>query len=291
VQNYIGVTSDTVKIFFTDAPGIPRDILTARNLAKDMLMCDFESVMLCSRHNRRIFVSLVISYIFYLVISTLMGFVGLKGVANITFYLIPFITLWLAYGLSPMCLPMIPTCILSDIIESVQIIMPAKITWPDTLQIYPGCLGPKWYDPNATVIPPPQFANITRGSSACMLSCRGPPFYFLSWESSLAWITCTFNSTTCVSLEIPYSSNFTQHARDYSQVLVSGYNTTDFRAVDTNAAYTFCFWMTIAQAVPFILLALAVVLLAITMLQLPFMITTAVVQCFVQAFVYTHVAE
>jgi hypothetical protein len=52
VENYLGITADRIVLFFTTLPAIPRDMLTARNLAKDMLMCDFESVMLCSRHNR-----------------------------------------------------------------------------------------------------------------------------------------------------------------------------------------------------------------------------------------------
>jgi hypothetical protein len=51
-ENYLGITTERIVLFFTTMPGIPRDVLTARNIAKDMLMCDFESVMLCSRHNR-----------------------------------------------------------------------------------------------------------------------------------------------------------------------------------------------------------------------------------------------
>jgi hypothetical protein len=284
--------------------GIPRDILTARNLAKDMLMCDFESVMLCSRHNRRIVISLVLAYILYLLVATVMGFVGLKGIAGIMWYLIPFVALWLAYGLSPLCLPMIPTCMLSDIIESVQVVLPAKITWPDALQVYAGCLGPKWYDPNATVVAPIQFANITRGqstllylgifsnlyltllylagSSECMLSCRGPPFYFLTWQSSLAWVACTLNPTTCSSLQIPYCPDFSQHTRNYSTVI-------DFGDVDLNAAYTFCFWGTIAQAVPYLLLAIGLILLVIVMAQVPFQMAAASIQCIIQALVYSHV--
>jgi hypothetical protein len=99
----------------------------------------------------------------YLLLATVMGLVGLRGISNIMWYLIPFVTLYLAYGLAPMCLPMVPTCIFRDIIESVQIVVPAKITWPDALQIYPSCIGPKWYEPNATVVVPSQFLNITRG--------------------------------------------------------------------------------------------------------------------------------
>jgi hypothetical protein len=310
LQNYFGWSTDAIVDFFTTKPDIPRDVLTARNIVKDMLMCDFESVMLCSRHNRRIFVSLVISYIFYLIVAVLAGLAGFPGIADMVFYTIPFITLWLSYGLSPVCLPMIPTCILSDIIESVQIAMPAKITWPDTLQIYPGCIGPKWYDPNATIVTPPQFANVTRGSSSCMKSCKvsflfspqttmhvysrlfifqGPPFYFTSWESSLAWVACTLNATSCTSLQIPYFPNVSEQVQQYSQVLLAAQNTADIASVDRTAAYTFCFWMTIAQAVPYVILGLGLLLLAITLVQLPTMIASTAIQCIVQAVVYTHV--
>jgi hypothetical protein len=288
MEQYLGISPSAIKVFFTDAPGIPRDILTVRNIAKDMFMCDFESVMLCSRHNRRIFLSLIVSYLLYLIIATMLGFVGLRGVAGVLFYLIPFVSLWLAYGLSPTCIPMIPTCMLSDIIESLQVVVPAKITWPDSLQVYPGCIGPPWYDPNATVVIPPQFSNITAGSSACLLSCRGAPFYFETWESSLAWVTCTLDARTCVTLEIPYFPNFTTHTQQYSPILLAGTNNTDVKAVDTGAAYSFCFWVTFARVVPYILLFISLLLLVVSMIQLPFMLTTAAVQCIVQAFVYTH---
>jgi hypothetical protein len=291
VEDYLGITTERIRLFFTAMPGIPRDILTARNLAKDLLMCDFESVMLCSRHNRRIFISLVLACAFYFIVATVLGFVGLKGIAGMMLYLIPFITLWLAYGFSPMCLPMIPTCILSDIIESVQVVLPAKIVWPDALQVYPGCLGPPWYAPNATIVTPIEFLNITRGSDACMLSCRGAPFYFRSWQSTLAWVACSMNPITCPSLQIPYFSDLTQYTQIYSSVITAGYNSTDFGSVDTNAAFSFCFWTTIAQAVPYILLVIAMGFLAIAMVTVPFRIAAAGTQCLVQAVVYTHVQE
>jgi hypothetical protein len=112
---------------------------------------------------RRIAISLGLSYVLYLIIATSLEFVGLKGIAIYLWYVIPFVTMWLSYGVSPTCLPMVPTCVLSDIIESVQVVIPAKIMWPDALQLYPGCLGPPWYNPNATIVVPSDFSNITRG--------------------------------------------------------------------------------------------------------------------------------
>jgi hypothetical protein len=291
LKNFLGVGTESIVSFFTTSPHIPRDVLTARNLAKDMFMCDFESLMLCSRHNRRIFVSLVIAYWFYWICSTMLIRVGLTGIAGALIYAIPFVTLWLAYGLSPLCVPMIPTCIMTDVVESVQIVLPAKITWPDTLQVYPGCLGPKWYDANATIVVPQQFENITRGAAECMRSCKQQPFYFKSWEGTLAWVACSLDATSCKDLDIPYFPDFRRQTELYSGVILATTNATNFLPRDVYAAYSFCFWMTIAQAIPYLLLVLGILYLAVTMVQLPFMVAAAGMNCFVQAIIYTHVGE
>jgi hypothetical protein len=286
VEKFLGISPDRIKLFFTSVPGIPRDILTARNIAKDMLICDFESVMLCSRHNRRIFISLILAYFLYVIVSTVMRSVGFPGLGRFMFIFIPFIALWLSYGLSPLCLPMIPTCILSDIIASVAAILPTQFTWPDALQVYPGCLGPKWYDPDATIVTPLEFSNVTQKSAECMLSCRGPPFLFTSWESSLAFVACTLNTTACADLDIPYFPDFSLRAQRYSVVLAP--NRTDFKSVDDAAAYTFCFWMTIAQTMPYVLLLMLLTLLAFVIVKLPIIFASTGLTFLTQAIVYTH---
>jgi hypothetical protein len=118
-----------------------------------------------------------------------------------------------------------------------------------------------------------------------MLPCRGAPFYFLSWQSSLAWVACTLNPSTCSSLQIPYFPEFSEHTRNYSIVIAAA------DAVDLNAAYTFCFWMTLAQAVPYLLLGIAAILLVIAAINVPFQLAAAGVQCIIQAIVYTHVQD
>lgn len=267
---------------------LTNDTLSNRNLAKDMLMCDFESVMLCNRHRRHIAMSLVLSLIFYVVMSTIFTSIGLDGLKFVLWFIIPTMTLWLSYGLSPMCLPMLPTCIVDDLMSSLQISIPTRIVWPDALQIYPSCVGPKWYDPNAIVIIPNEFLNVTRGSPECMLSCKSNPFNFTSWESTVAWALCTLNASTCSSLDVPYFPSVKQLTLHYSTVIQRGYNSSDSAAVDENAAYTFCFWATMAQAIPYLILALALVLLVIVLAKLPFQIASSGVQCIVQALAYTH---
>lgn len=82
-----------------------------------------------------------------------------------------------------------------------QVILPSRIVWPQTLQIYPDCLGQLG---NSTF----QNSSLPHGDKRCMRSCRGPPFYFRSWESSLAWVACGLGPDTCSNLSIPYFPDF-----------------------------------------------------------------------------------
>ena len=122
-----------------------------------------------------------------------------------------------------------------------------------------------------------------------MLSCRSEPFYFTSWQSTLAWVVCTLNPETCPSLQIPYYPDFVQFALNYSTVILAAREESNPRAVDVNAAYTFCFWMTIAQALPYIILLVTIILFIIVAVRVPFQVAAAGMQCLVQAICFTHI--
>jgi hypothetical protein len=51
-EKYLKISKSSIMLFLSDRKGIPRDLLTARNLMKDALVCDFEAVMICTKHNR-----------------------------------------------------------------------------------------------------------------------------------------------------------------------------------------------------------------------------------------------
>lgn len=144
IRGVFNITPASLKIF--TGGGGSRDSLTFSSIVKDLLMCDFESVVTCSRHNRNLVVSLLMSYIIYWIAITLLSSAGLRGMSTPLFLLVPVLTLWLAYGMAPTCLPMVPTCILQDIVTTVQILVPARVTWPTALQAYPRCLGDTWMD-------------------------------------------------------------------------------------------------------------------------------------------------
>jgi len=124
-----------------------------------------------------------------------------------------------------------------------------------------------------------------------MRSCKGEPFYFTSWKPTLAWVVCTLNPYTCPSLEIPYYPDFTQYALNYSTVILAAREESNSFTLDTNAAFTFCFWMTIAQALPYIFILIAAILFIIVAAKVPFQVASSAMQCLVQAVCYTHVGS
>eukprot|EP00282_Hemiselmis_andersenii_P025839 CAMPEP_0172002764 /NCGR_PEP_ID=MMETSP1041-20130122/3581_1 /TAXON_ID=464988 /ORGANISM="Hemiselmis andersenii, Strain CCMP439" /LENGTH=121 /DNA_ID=CAMNT_0012656501 /DNA_START=256 /DNA_END=621 /DNA_ORIENTATION=- len=48
LDRLLGITPESIRHFFSTGKDIPRDQLTVGNIARDMLVCDYESVQLCS---------------------------------------------------------------------------------------------------------------------------------------------------------------------------------------------------------------------------------------------------
>jgi hypothetical protein len=124
-----GVTPGSVKEFFLGGVA-PDGSWSAKMLLQEVISCDFESVMLCSRHNRNVFISLIISIAMYLAVSGLMSIFQLGSLSGWFLLAVIPMTAWLSYGMSPFCAPMIPTCVLQDVIDTVQVSTPSPTTKP-----------------------------------------------------------------------------------------------------------------------------------------------------------------
>lgn len=266
--------------------------LTFGGLAREVLVCDFESVITCSKHRRNIFTSFIVSYLFYWVIATALGYLGVRGLGTAAWLLVPSFAFWLAYGYSPMCAPMVPTCLVDDFINVTQIVLPARIVWPQGLQVFPGCLdlfnqsGSVNSNGTASSTRPPAGFSKPDSPAMCMRSCRGEPFYFRSWESSLAWVACGFGPQTCGNLSLPYFSGFQAAANNFSTALELARRTGDGDPVN---ALSFCFWITLAQALPWLFAAVFAAYLAVALITVPLSIVGSLVQTITHVVAYSHV--
>lgn len=286
-----GRVSNVSKSFsaFFNMNSANRDALTAGNLVRNTLVCDFEAVTFCHKGGtrRNLIVSFILAYAFYTLVlvildaTTFTSFLSPVWRTVVFVVVVPGLAFQLAYGVGPSCFPMIPTCLLEDVVLYIQGMLPIKLVWPNSLQVTPGCLG------NATSL---------YGKQQCLRSCRGGPFYFRSWESSLSWAVCglaaadpTFcqNGTQSIWLWpafVPRVGELEMAMQNHSAVIVQSV------AGDSDLwhGHQFCFFVTLGQAIPYLFVALAAVLGAFQLVKLPFAFVAAAGQFLWQAVAFTH---
>jgi hypothetical protein len=96
--------------------------------------CSFESVMYCSAHKKGLVVSLLFSLFVFALAYAVLGYLGLSMLGAALFAALPAFVLWFSIGVAPSCLPMLPTCLLDDLIEAVRGYVPAVAQVPPLLR-------------------------------------------------------------------------------------------------------------------------------------------------------------
>lgn len=91
------------------------------------LTCDYETITLC-RVNRGLFRSAKLVAVLLLVLVVVIKFGTLKVVnlSLVAVVVFPTLTLLVAYDYSPTCVPMVPTCLTTDIVDVLLVFKPAE---------------------------------------------------------------------------------------------------------------------------------------------------------------------
>jgi hypothetical protein len=139
-----------------------------------LTQCDLASTLTCSRHDKDLIMSTVVFALLYLVARPVTQAVGMGFLATLLLFSYPWFILWYTYGMPPSCAPLIPTCLLADIIAAVESIVPAQILFPKRLL----CDG----------------ANQT-----CLRSCT--ELAFESWADPVAFAICDTDDGLCTALQ------------------------------------------------------------------------------------------
>lgn len=103
-------------------------------------------------------------------------------------------------------------------------------------------------------------------------------------ESNLAWIACGWDPQECATYDIPLFPKFNEAARNQSVIL---FNAT-FGDSDAVHAFSFCFWITMAQFLPYVFLFLLLGLLLLAGIKVYFQTISITVTFAAQAVAYTH---
>jgi hypothetical protein len=82
---------------------------------------------------RGLLVSFVLVIIFYLLVSALCAYLGIGVVSYALFALIPALTVWVSMGVSVRCLPMLPACLLTELLTDARNAVPFNTSVPAVL--------------------------------------------------------------------------------------------------------------------------------------------------------------
>ncbi len=273
---------------------VPLDALTIGNVVHDAIVCDFDSVMFCGRlqqggerKRRNIAVCFLISIVTWLAVAFAVSLVpGVGNILSTLVYiwlvvLVPSTTLQLSYGMAFTCAPLVPTCLVQDMIASIKVVLPMRINWPNALQKVPGCMQ------NVTMYD-------QLGPDRCQRSCSDAPFSFKGWEDSLGWMACLASSESCGSwnASLPFP-RFADAVARYQPVALNVSFSSSAQeqeaAQDVWNAHQFCFFATLGQAIPWFVVAGAAVTVVGYAVTIPFAVLSSVVQVLVQIVTYSNV--
>ena len=163
-RQLLAVIGVTPEVLYNLVNSVVREVRQA-------VMCDFEAVQTCSRWHMRLPHGMVIVAVCMGIVILLCMYGGLPMVAfGISSLYIPCV-LYVCYGYSPLCAPMIPSCLMRDVIQALQQYVPDFIILPDSL-LRPGC---RMDD---------HFIFLT---DSCLVQCHESPFEFDHWFSVVAW--------------------------------------------------------------------------------------------------------
>lgn len=274
IVDILGIDIRYVIGFFTGK--LTDDGLTLIKTAKGILKCDYKSVMDCQSKRSNFFTGalgvLLLLTLLYMSLGS-MGALVLGGLG-----VVPLI-LWYVYGYSPSCLPMIPVCAVTDLLDTITWLIPIQLEWPSMLQKVPGCA-----------------MNESIPYQDCFIPCSDPPFRYVGWEATIAWAACDWNDDWCIKKVMPW-------ARDNNFIILWSELVDKYNAIDNDRtgitppdygridAERFCFVVTIFNIVPYLFIGLAAVYAASAILALPFVILQWGAETFFQALAYIHTSQ
>lgn len=141
------------------------------------IQCDLAAVVTCSRHDKDIIMSTVIFILLYLLVSSMASSLGVGFLSTVLLLSYPWFILWYVFGMAPACFPMLPPCLMSDLISTLEVLVPTAILFPPALLCDP--VGQGGRPLNQT----------------CLRSCTD--LGFQSWEDPLAFAICDTDPPTC----------------------------------------------------------------------------------------------
>jgi hypothetical protein len=261
IWSITGIDPGYVREFFSK--GESTNIFT---ISTSMLKCDFQAVTYCTKHRKDLLASVVLILIFYVIFYNIAKAINLSSLATILIMSVgfPSLVLWYSYGMAFTCTPMLPTCLMDDLIYILNTLLPLQVSFPEELQTSPDCLGDASKD-------------------SCLKRCSDPPVSFEDWRDTLAFGVCYTSKSLCVSLAKAIGNKDTLSTKMYanSELLVTASPT-------RINALIFCFGVTFVNVIPVLLLIVVGITVSVYLLYLPCVFIPRLIGLIGQYLVYLH---
>ena len=237
----LGLRPGCVREFFGNGEGT--NVFT---ITTSLFKCNFEGLMFCSQHKKDLFASsvllvLLLVLVFYVSNAMAVPFLGsLLLMAGV----VPLV-LWYSYGMALTCLPMVPTCLMRDVLEVLYWVCPYSIVPPAELLVSKDCLD----DPTQT---------------SCLRECSAPPMSFVDWRDTFAHGACYLSPSACTALADIVGSWDPLSDRLRQRALLLG-----TAGPSLVSAWNFCFTVTFVNLVPVLVLLVVVTVLLTVVIYLP----------------------
>ena len=136
----------------------------------DWVRCDIDRLQTCSGWRARLPNALIVSAAFFIMWYALMFQFNLGLLATMSMPLFGLLLLYTAYGYSLLCVPLVPPCLLLDVYQSLDALLPLYIDLPEQIYTNASC------------------AHTSSVNASCLISCKNAPWQYSSWQDPLAWI-------------------------------------------------------------------------------------------------------
>ena len=148
------------------------DVMQAAVLELPIFMrCNYESVQTCSRWDMHMLYAALTAAVYFSVFAFVCTTFQVPLLAIAFFGAFPQIVMYMSYGYSPFCFPMVPVCIMDDVLWTVNNLIPVFIELPSSMYRNADCI-------------PKAKEYIKEG---CLLPCTDPKFNYRHWYDVAAW--------------------------------------------------------------------------------------------------------
>ena len=237
LENLTDAWLDTaqVRAFFSEAAYM--------STVKGFIQCNFTRIQTCANRHSIIFSALQSACIL-LLLGAVIKTLGIPYAETVLLSWTVPVFLYVTYGYSPTCFPLIPTCLFSDVYDLLNWLLPPAIVWPDELVTKPNCSSPE-----------------------CMRSCISDPVVgYKTWHDHAAWIMCEADDDWAISTAFTFSVQDPTRTSILRKCVVNTYS--------MRSAQRICFAVTLINNAPLV----AAGFLALWLLPSALAICTAALQ-------------